>query len=56
MKYWNIPIIIGELEMFWETAEVYLLSNIINLLGKRGLLDALAPPVCCFDQLSTSRI
>ena len=41
MKYWDIPILIGERERFWGTAGVYLLHNIDSLLRKRRLLEML---------------
>jgi hypothetical protein len=41
VKYWDNPIIIGEMERFWGTAGVYFLPNIVSLLGKGRLLEML---------------
>jgi hypothetical protein len=41
VKYWDKPLIIGKRERFWGTAGVYLLPNIVSLLGKGRLLEML---------------
>jgi len=39
VKYWDIPILIGEREMYWKTSGTHSFPNSRRLLNNGGLLE-----------------